>query len=83
MGSDAARTFRNQLRRLQSRRKAMVPRCAITHITTIALAPYAVVDPRVVPLTRSRISYFKSKFRKLGFIEYNGTLKVHSSVLKT
>jgi len=47
----------------------------------IALAPYAVVDPRRVPLTRSRISCFMSKFRKLDFIEYNGTLKVHSSVL--
>jgi CRP/FNR family cyclic AMP-dependent transcriptional regulator len=34
-----------------------------------------------VGTTRSRISYFLNKFRKLGFIEYNGGLKVHSSLL--
>jgi CRP-like cAMP-binding protein len=34
-----------------------------------------------VGTTRSRISYFMNKFRKLGFIEYNGELKVHSSLL--
>jgi CRP/FNR family transcriptional regulator, cyclic AMP receptor protein len=34
-----------------------------------------------VGTTRSRISFFLNKFRKLGFIEYNGGLKVHSSLL--
>lgn len=34
-----------------------------------------------VGTTRSRINYFLNKFRKLGFIEYNGELKVHSSLL--
>jgi CRP-like cAMP-binding protein len=34
-----------------------------------------------VGTTRSRINYFMNKFRKLGFIEYNGGLKVHSSLL--
>jgi len=35
-----------------------------------------------VGTTRSRINYFMNKFRKLGFIEYNGnTLEVHSSLL--
>jgi CRP-like cAMP-binding protein len=34
-----------------------------------------------VGTTRSRINYFMNKFRKLGFIEYNGTLKVHSTLL--
>jgi CRP/FNR family cyclic AMP-dependent transcriptional regulator len=34
-----------------------------------------------VGTTRSRINYFLNKFRKLGFIEYNGGLKVHSSLL--
>jgi CRP-like cAMP-binding protein len=34
-----------------------------------------------VGTTRSRVNYFMNKFRKLGFIEYNGTLKVHSSLL--
>jgi CRP-like cAMP-binding protein len=31
-----------------------------------------------VGTTRSRVNFFMNKFRKLGFIEYNGTLKVHS-----
>jgi CRP-like cAMP-binding protein len=34
-----------------------------------------------VGTTRSRINYFMNKFRKLGFIEYNGTLKVNSALL--
>ncbi len=32
--------------------------------------------------TRSRINFFMNKFRKLGFIEYNGSLRVHSSLLR-
>jgi CRP/FNR family transcriptional regulator, cyclic AMP receptor protein len=35
----------------------------------------------MVGTTRSRISHFMNKFRKLGFIEYNGGLEVHSSLL--
>ena len=35
----------------------------------------------IVGTTRSRISFFMNKFRKLGFIEYNGHLQVHSSLL--
>jgi CRP/FNR family cyclic AMP-dependent transcriptional regulator len=31
--------------------------------------------------TRSRVSAFMNKFRKLGFIEYNGHLEVHTSLL--
>ena len=31
--------------------------------------------------TRSRVSFFLNKFRKLGFIDYNGGLRVHSSLL--
>lgn len=34
-----------------------------------------------VGTTRSRINFFMNKFKKLGFIEYNGGLKVHSSLL--
>jgi CRP-like cAMP-binding protein len=34
-----------------------------------------------VGTTRSRINYFMNKFRKLGLIEYNGHIKVHSSLL--
>jgi CRP/FNR family cyclic AMP-dependent transcriptional regulator len=35
----------------------------------------------MIGTTRSRVSTFMNKFRKLGFIEYNGDLKVHSSLL--
>lgn len=34
-----------------------------------------------VGTTRSRINHFMNKFRKLGLVEYNGELKVHSSLL--
>ena len=35
----------------------------------------------MIGTTRSRVSFFMNKFRELGFIEYNGELKVHSSLL--
>jgi CRP/FNR family cyclic AMP-dependent transcriptional regulator len=35
----------------------------------------------MVGTTRSRVSVFMNKFRKLGFIEYNGDLRVHNSLL--
>ena len=35
----------------------------------------------MVGTTRSRVSFFMNKFRKLGFVDYNGGLEVHSSLL--
>jgi len=35
----------------------------------------------MVGTTRSRVSFFMNRFRKMGFIEYNGKLSVHSSLL--
>lgn len=35
----------------------------------------------MIGTTRSRVSYFMNKFRKLGFISYNGKIEVHSSLL--
>src|SRR5947209_12121947 len=35
----------------------------------------------IVGTTRSRVSFFMNRFRKLGFITYNGELEVHSSLL--
>jgi CRP-like cAMP-binding protein len=35
----------------------------------------------MIGTTRSRVSHFMNKFRKLGFIEYNGHLEVHTSLL--
>jgi CRP/FNR family transcriptional regulator, cyclic AMP receptor protein len=35
----------------------------------------------MIGTTRSRVSFFMNKFRKLGFIDYNGDLQVHNSLL--
>jgi CRP/FNR family transcriptional regulator, cyclic AMP receptor protein len=35
----------------------------------------------MIGTTRSRVSFFMNKFRKLGFIDYNGEMHVHSSLL--
>src|SRR5579864_7451190 len=35
----------------------------------------------IIGTTRSRVSHFMNKFRRLGFIDYNGSLSVHSSLL--
>jgi CRP-like cAMP-binding protein len=35
----------------------------------------------MIGTTRSRVSHFMNKFRQLGFIDYNGHLEVHSSLL--
>ncbi len=34
----------------------------------------------MIGTTRSRVSFFMNKFRKLGFIEYSGSVSVHSSL---
>jgi CRP/FNR family transcriptional regulator, cyclic AMP receptor protein len=50
------------------------PETVIPDITQATLA-------EMIGTTRSRVSFFLNKFRKLGFIEYNGKLQVHSSLL--
>ena len=35
----------------------------------------------MIGATRSRVSFFMNRFRKLGFIEYNGRIRVHKSLL--
>ena len=35
----------------------------------------------MIGTTRARVSFFMNRFRKLGFIHYNGGLQVHSSLL--
>jgi CRP-like cAMP-binding protein len=35
----------------------------------------------MVGTTRSRVSYFMNRFRKMGLIDYNGTLRVHKALL--
>ena len=36
---------------------------------------------RLIGTTRSRVSFFMNKFRDLGLIEYNGDLRIHTSLL--
>jgi CRP-like cAMP-binding protein len=50
------------------------PEPAIAKISQETLA-------EMIGTTRSRVSFFMNKFRKLGFIEYNGGMKIHSSLL--
>jgi CRP/FNR family cyclic AMP-dependent transcriptional regulator len=35
----------------------------------------------MIGTTRSRVSFFMNRFRKLGFIEYNGEIRIHNSLL--
>ena len=35
----------------------------------------------MIGTTRSRVSHFMNKFRRLGFIDYNGHLEVHNSLV--
>jgi len=35
----------------------------------------------MVGTTRSRVSFFMNRFRKLGFVEYDGRIRVHKSLL--
>jgi CRP/FNR family transcriptional regulator, cyclic AMP receptor protein len=50
------------------------PKTAIPRITFEALA-------QMVGTTISRVSFFMKKFRRLGFIDYNGELKINNSLL--
>jgi CRP-like cAMP-binding protein len=54
--------------------KETKPEPVITKISQETLA-------EMIGTTRSRVSFFMNRFRKLGFIEYNGGMKVHSSLL--
>jgi CRP-like cAMP-binding protein len=50
------------------------PQPTIPHVTQEMLAD-------MIGTTRPRVNFFMNKFRQLGFIDYNGTLEVHSSLL--
>ncbi len=50
------------------------PQPTIPHVSQDMLAD-------MIGTTRPRVNYFMNKFRKLGFVDYNGTLRVHSSLL--
>jgi CRP/FNR family cyclic AMP-dependent transcriptional regulator len=54
--------------------KEGIPETVVPKISQETLA-------EMVGTTRSRVSFFMNRFRKLGFIHYNGGLQVHSSLL--
>jgi CRP/FNR family transcriptional regulator, cyclic AMP receptor protein len=54
--------------------KETIPDAVVPQISQETLA-------EMIGSTRSRVSFFMNRFRKLGFIQYNGGLKVHSSLL--
>jgi CRP/FNR family cyclic AMP-dependent transcriptional regulator len=47
------------------------------------LIPYVTQETlaEMIGTTRSRVSFFMNRFRKLGYIEYNGRIRVHTSLL--
>ncbi|MGA7463101.1 MAG: Crp/Fnr family transcriptional regulator [Candidatus Korobacteraceae bacterium] len=50
------------------------PNPAILKVSQATLA-------EMIGTTRSRVSFFMNRFRKMGFIEYNGSLRVHRALL--
>ena len=50
------------------------PQGTLPHLSQETLA-------EMIGTTRSRVNYFMNKFRKLGFVRYNGTLTINSSLL--
>jgi len=54
--------------------KEAVPETVVPKISQETLA-------EMVGTTRSRVSFFMNRFRKLGFIHYNGGLQVHGSLI--
>ena len=54
--------------------KDCVPEPLIPQVTQETLA-------EMIGTTRSRVSFFMNRFRKLGYIEYDGRIRVHTSLL--
>jgi hypothetical protein len=50
------------------------PEANIPPVTQTTLA-------EMIGTTRSRVSFFMNRFRKLGYIDYNGGIRVHKSLL--
>ena len=61
------------LLRLANYGKEEAPEPVLPHISQEMLA-------EMIGTTRARINFFMNKFRKLGFITYNGHIEVHSSL---
>jgi CRP/FNR family transcriptional regulator, cyclic AMP receptor protein len=74
LGNSASQRLARALLRLANISSRGTPRKAsIPRISQLALA-------EMVGTTRSRINFFMNKFRKSGYISYNGMLEVHSTL---
>jgi CRP/FNR family cyclic AMP-dependent transcriptional regulator len=51
----------------------------VSHRTLPRLSQETLAE--MIGTTRSRVNFFMNKFRRLGFIEYNGGLKINNSLL--
>jgi CRP/FNR family cyclic AMP-dependent transcriptional regulator len=60
------------------RRRARYGQANSNH-TLLSISQEALAE--MIGATRSRVNFFMNKFRKLGFIEYNGSLKINTSLL--
>ena len=62
---------------------AMEPTTIRSILTNMVAFPGISIEGRrrLIGTTRSRVSHFMNKFRKLGLIEYNGHMEIHTSLL--
>jgi CRP-like cAMP-binding protein len=74
LSNSSERRLARALLNLANFGKEGMPEPIITKVSQETLA-------EMIGTTRSRVSFFMNKFRKLGFISYNGTIEVHSSLL--
>jgi CRP/FNR family cyclic AMP-dependent transcriptional regulator len=74
LSNSSERRLARALLNLANFGKEGMPEPIVTKVSQETLA-------EMIGTTRSRVSFFMNKFRKLGFISYNGTLEVHSSLL--
>ena len=58
---------------------AMAGCSALDHKTGTQISQETLAE--MIGTTRSRVSFFMNRFRKLGFISYNGHIEVHRSLL--
>jgi hypothetical protein len=52
-----------------------------TATATTACTALRIGRGEMIGTTRSRVSFFMNRFRELGFIEFNGRIKAHKSLL--
>jgi CRP/FNR family transcriptional regulator, cyclic AMP receptor protein len=61
--------------------RLLVQLCSAAHGPTAEVHIGQATLAQAVGTTRSRVSYFMNRFRKKGFIDYNGSIRIHRSLL--